>query len=335
MRDKIAETVKETLRYTVDSFAGVLSFDTDPNLSEEENVEKIIRQTGVVCTVIACVNPIPLTEFVVLTPIHAKMTFHIGKAKGFAITQERALEVLREVASSISLSLGAGVLASFVKLVPVLGQIVYAPIVFGTTYGIGRVIEAYFDGLRKGEIPTAAELKDLFSRELSKGKAHGASLRKEQIEKVYQDLKKKIDEREGGRPAAREREEEPERPRKDAKDPAVTPSRITIREKPSRKPSEKTIGGSDEPGDVLPERAPETVEPARGKSIGPEDPPPAQPVAAPTPMPAPAPPVVAAAAPPPAKVNLVDELERLAKLRDLGALTPEEFDAAKKKLLQG
>jgi hypothetical protein len=32
---------------------------------------------------------------------------------------------------------------------------------------------------------------------------------------------------------------------------------------------------------------------------------------------------------------LVDELERLAKLRDLGALTPEEFELAKKKLLTG
>jgi hypothetical protein len=46
--------------------------------------------------------------------------------------------------------------------------------------------------------------------------------------------------------------------------------------------------------------------------------------------------IVVKAAPvvaPEARAKLLDDLERLAKLRESGALTQDEFDAAKKKLL--
>src|SRR5580704_730179 len=105
MYEEIAGSVKQSLREVADSFAGVLKFEVNPALSEQENVHQIIQQTATVCAVLACVNPIPMTDFLVLTPLHAKMTFHIGKVKGFTVTQERALDILREVISTAGLSL--------------------------------------------------------------------------------------------------------------------------------------------------------------------------------------------------------------------------------------
>ena len=69
-----------------------------------------------------------------------------------------------------------------------------------------------------------------------------------------------------------------------------------------------------EPGAVAPEPAPEAV----------------------TPSPAPAEPVVAAPAPPPSSPadDAAATLERLAGLRDRGLITPEEYDAKKRELLE-
>lgn len=334
MHEEIADSVKASLRNVADSFAGVLSFDVNPALSEQENVHRIIQQTATVCAVVACVNPIPLTDPLLLTPIHAKMTFHIGKVKGFAVTQQRALDILREVLSTVGLSLTATWLASFVKPIPVVSFLIYAPIIYGATYGIGHVLEAYFEGLKTGRIPSAEELKNIYKEKLSKGKVEGASLRKEQLDKAYEDLKKRVAEREA-------KKEEVARDRENAKK-GNTPLGIRVKEKPVRRPVEKTFGDEglamkepepEEPPAVELKKTMGPATPAQGveikatpveKSLGPLEKAPEKIVVAPA---APAP------APAEEKPNLVNELERLAKLKEVGALTAEEFEAAKKKLL--
>jgi uncharacterized protein (DUF697 family) len=312
MHKEIAESVKASLKNVAESFAGVLSFEVDPALSEQENVHRIIQHSATVCAVLACVNPVPLTDFLLLTPVHAKMTFHIGKVKGFEITQERALDILREVLSTIGLSLTATWLASFVKPIPIVSFLVYAPIIYGATYGIGHVVEAYFHGLKTGKIPSSDELKAIYEKQLSRGKVEGASLRKEQLDKAYQELKAKVAEREAKKAQDRERRE--------AEKGSLG---IHVKEKPVRRPADKSMGE-----DAPPE--PKVEEPPvfkAEKTMGP-----ATPAAGVEIKVAPAEP-----APPPVAVSdksrLLDDLERLAKLKEIGALTQEEFELAKKKLL--
>jgi uncharacterized protein (DUF697 family) len=327
MHKEIAESVKASLRNVADSFAGVLSFDVNPAFSEQENVHRIIQQTATVCAVVACVNPVPLTDFLLLTPIHAKMTFHIGKVKGFDITQERALDILREVLSTIGLSMTATWLASFIKPIPVVSFLIYAPIIYGATYGIGHVVEAYFHGLKTGQVPSAQELKAIYEKQLSRGKVEGASLRKEQLDRAYQEMKEKVEQREA--------KKEAEHADKDTK--GHTPLGIRIKEKPVRRPAEKSMGEElpppppkeEEPAVFKAEKTMGPATPAAGveikatpveKSLGPLPPPKAVEV---VPVPAPS----------TDKTKLLDDLERLAKLKEIGALTPEEFELAKKKLL--
>ena len=47
MKEELANTVKDSLRYAVDSFVGVLSFDVRPGISETENVDRIVKQTSI------------------------------------------------------------------------------------------------------------------------------------------------------------------------------------------------------------------------------------------------------------------------------------------------
>ena len=335
MREEITGAVKEQLQSVVESFAGVLSFEVHPGLSEQENVKKIIEQTATVCAVIGCVTRIPLSDVVFLTPIHVKMTLHIAKAKGFEITKERALDILRELLSTVGLSLTGLYIASFVKVIPIVDVIFYVPIVYGTTYGLGRVVEGYFHGLKTGVIPSADDLRELFKREMSRGKVEGASLGKAQLDKAYAELKRKVDER-------TQKKAPPAEPEK-----GHTPLGIRIKEKLVRRPVEKTMGDeaplAKEPVPEKAEEPPPAFEakktigpatPASGidikvgiheKTIGNAEPPPPPP--APPPAPAPAAPAADG------KAKLLDDLERLAKLKEMGALTAEEFELAKKKLL--
>ena len=345
MKDDIADTVKARFREVVDSFAGVLSFQVHPSLSEQENVHQIIRQTATVCAVVAWVNPIPLTDFLLLAPIHAKMAFHIGKVKGYQVSQERALDIVRETLSTLGLSLTTVWLASFVKPIPVVNVIFYAPLIYGATVGIGHVIEAYFEGLKTGRIPSADELRAIFKSQNSAGKVEGASLRKEQLDKAYEDLKQRVAEREAKKAQVAQERHAGGSGQKDHE------LGIRVKEKPVRRPVEKTFGDDGTPALAkVEDPAPESR-----KTIGPATPSAgveirATPVektfgAAPTPAPAPAPtpvsaptpaPAAAATAPPvaaPSKQQFIDDLERLAKLKEAGILTAEEFDQAKKKLL--
>ena len=328
MHKEIADSVKASLKNVAESFAGVVSFNVDPALSEPENVHRIIQHSPTVCAVLACVNPVPLTDFLLLTPVHAKMTFHIGKVKGFEISQERALDILREVLSTVGLSLTATWLASLVKPIPIVSFLVYAPIIYGATYGIGHVVEAYFHGLKTGKIPSSEELKAIYEKQLSRGKVEGASLRKEQLDKAYQELKAKVAERE-----AKKTERAEQREAEKATEKGHTPLGIRIKEKPVRRPADKSMGDDpppepkvEEPPAFKAEKTMGPMTPAAGVDIK----------IAPTLLPERGSTESrgGAAAPPATdKSKLLDDLERLAKLKEIGALTPEEFELAKKKLL--
>ena len=73
------------------SVANVFRFEVDPALDERENVEQVIAETSLVAGLIACIQPIPAADFLVLAPLQAKMALQIGKIKGFELSQERAL----------------------------------------------------------------------------------------------------------------------------------------------------------------------------------------------------------------------------------------------------
>lgn len=91
----------------------------------------------------------------------------------------------------------------------------------------------------------------------------------------------------------------------------------------------KTLGPGPEPASPAPD-ASGASSGRSTKSLGPAAP---EPAAAPAPAVAAAAPAGVAAAAPPGGDRLLDELERLGKLLEAGAISAEEFAAAKKKLL--
>lgn len=130
------------------------NFDVDPQLSQEDSAEEVIKSAALLSGAIA-VEPIPFADMLLITPVQAKMVLHIGKIYGFDITPERA----REIAQELGVTLAYGMLARQImrgvaKLaLPVIGGIVTAPAVYGWTFALGRIAQNHFERKAAGLPP--------------------------------------------------------------------------------------------------------------------------------------------------------------------------------------
>lgn len=289
----------------VTSFANVFKFEADPALSEAENVDRVIAETGLVAACLACVQPIPAADFLILTPLHAKMCLHIGRIKGFELSNERALEIVREVMGTVWLAVASQVLiGSFVKILPVMGSVMTFPLNYAATWAIGKVVDYYFDCLREGIVPSGEAMKALFAEQFKVGRRRGEELDKDDIKRRADELRRKVEARD---PSLRtETRFEADAPAEGASPAAASPAgveaargKIKISPREGAAPRPKTIGG-------------------------------------PSPAEAAAPPATAESGATPAAPGgsgLIDQLERLARLHQAGVLDAAEFEQAKRRLL--
>lgn len=342
--------LRDFIEHVADSFTTLFNLDADPALTEHENVERVIGQTATVAALVSLIQPIPAADFFILTPIQAKMALHIGRMKGFQVTQERAQEIVVEIVGVLGMTLTAQLLiVSVAKLLPVVGGMLSVPLIYAATWAIGNVVDYYFDCLRSDQRPSAEVMKDLFKEQFRVGKQKGQALDQSELQRKAEELRRKVAERDEDLvtetrldPRASDR-----LPRPSSSSAAAAPAPTADG---ARRKIKITLGGGErdprEGRKAEPEPDPER---ARGKkTIGPEvvAPPTPEPPSprktmgapAPEPAPAPAPAPVQAEAPAPApaseaKPSFVDQLERLGRLRDLGVLSADEFDQAKRKIL--
>lgn len=307
--------LSDFLDHVGESFANLFNLQADPELTERQNVEKVIDQTGTVACIVSMILPIPAADFLTLTPLQAKMTLHIARIKGFQLSEERAKEIVKEIVGVLGLSLTAHLLiVSVSKLIP-FGGLLTVPLIYAATWAIGNVVDYYFDCLRSGNEPSAAAMKALFAEQFRVGKRRGEALDEGDLRRKAEELRRKVE----------------------ARDPSLrTETRFEAgdgRAPSSASPASGLAAGAsgDGPRPKI-KVTPRDLNEGSGsrKTIGAES----DAVVVGAGVEAPAPPAAApAAAAAPAGGNLIDQLERLARLHAAGVLTPEEFEQAKKRLL--
>ncbi|WP_216325451.1 YcjF family protein [Deinococcus aestuarii] len=127
------------------------NFDVDPALSEDENIEEVIKSAALLSGAIA-VEPVPFADILLITPLQAKMVLHIGKIYGFDINPARAREIAQELGATVAYGvLARQVMRGLAKIaLPVIGGLITAPAVYGWTFALGRVAQRYFEQKRAG-----------------------------------------------------------------------------------------------------------------------------------------------------------------------------------------
>lgn len=371
--------LRNLVDHVVESFSNVFRFETlDPALGEAENVDKVIRETSTVAACISCIQPIPMADILVLTPLQTKMALQVGKIKGFEVSHERAQEMVREIIGTVWMSVAAQVLiGSFSKVIPIAGAIMTAPLNYAATFAIGKVVDYYFDCLREGEVPSSEVMKDLFAEQFKVGKKQGQDLDKDDLQRKADELRRKVAARDPDLVTETRLKPDPLRGAGASAVSAATDAPTTAAPSGAGRPKIKiTLGDARE--------AAATSEAAGGAGAGGADaeaapPPPMRKTIGPEVEGPPAPTTADAATSPGADPDdrteaaraagdpdapteaaraddgtatevgsvaaargrpdhddpsaLVEQLERLARLRDVGVLSPDEFELAKRKLL--
>jgi uncharacterized protein (DUF697 family) len=176
--DSVQENFLQNIRRKLQE--EVLEIEARDDLSDDDKVSQIINVFGVFCAGIA-VQPIPFGDIFVITPIQAFMGSRIAAIRGMPISEATATTLLKELSGVV----GLGMLAQQVVLglykvgLPFLGGFMSIPLVYGLTYGIGRVMDEYCRRKVRGQKISDKELRDIFNQARTKGKREAKSRKAE------------------------------------------------------------------------------------------------------------------------------------------------------------
>ncbi len=181
--DGVIDKVKEKLS------SEVLNIENRTDLTEEEKITRIITVFGTTCSAIA-IQPIPFADIFILTPIQAFMGKKIADIRGYDISESGTKEIIKELGGLVGLGFLSQQLAigAYKTVLPFLGAITTIPLVFGLTYGIGRVMDYYFITKTKGEKIDEEMLKSIFKSAQKEGKKT-AKENKDEIKKRKNEFK--------------------------------------------------------------------------------------------------------------------------------------------------
>ena len=151
--------------------ANVTDIESRDDLTNNQKVSQIIKLFSAVCAGVA-LQPIPFADIYFLTSIQAYMGTRIAAIRGVPVSKGSSLFIMKEIAGVIGLGLLAQQLALGVYKtgLPFLGGFTTIPLVFGLTYGIGRVMDAYFIAKVKGQFLSPEAMKQIWRKARKEGR---------------------------------------------------------------------------------------------------------------------------------------------------------------------
>ncbi len=166
----------------------VTDIENRTDLTDDQKVTRICTVFGTTCAAVA-VQPIPFADIFVLTPIQAYMGKKIADIRGFNISEAGAKEIFKEIAGLVGLGFLSQQLAigAYKTVLPFISGVTTIPLVFGLTYGMGKVMDYYFEKKVKGEKIDPEMIKKIFKKAKAEGKQKSKE-NKEEINKQKNNL---------------------------------------------------------------------------------------------------------------------------------------------------
>ncbi|MEM7153343.1 MAG: DUF697 domain-containing protein [Myxococcota bacterium] len=135
----------------------------DGNYDDASEAEKAraVRELVQVCSVSAgamTVQPIPLLDTALITPVQIGLVQGIGKIHGHKLDHKSIVEILSTFGASV---VAQNLIMAAAKLIPFFGWVVTISMAYALTWAIGEVSDHYF---RNGRNVDEAELKAMFER---------------------------------------------------------------------------------------------------------------------------------------------------------------------------
>jgi len=143
------------------------------------NEQKVSRITDIACATCAgvAIQPIPFADIFVLTPIQAYFASRIAAIRGVPVSESDASDWIKEIIGIVGLGIIAQQIAiSIWKMVTFgFGGLLTIPLVYGLTYAVMNVSDAYFSAKARNEILSDTTLKEIWITAVNEGKKKGFS----------------------------------------------------------------------------------------------------------------------------------------------------------------
>jgi uncharacterized protein (DUF697 family) len=154
------------------------------NASDDEK-NAAVRDVIQVCSIAAAavtIQPIPLLDTALISPIQIAMVQAIGRVHGYKLDRKSIVEILSTFGASI---VAQNLIMAAAKLIPFAGFLITTSMAYALTWAVGEVSDHYFRG---GRGVPQSELKDMFKRVYEQKKAE-----KQSAHKSNDTLKDKLD----------------------------------------------------------------------------------------------------------------------------------------------
>ena len=171
---QIIESAKRRIQHEI------TDIEQRDDLSVDEKITRIIHIFSVTCSAVA-VQPIPFADIFVLTPIQAYMGVRLSAIRGMPLSDAEAKDLLKEIAGVVGLGLTAQQIAlgAYKTGLPFLAGFTTIPLVYGLTYAIGRVMDAYLEKKARRQTLSKAEMEELWKKAKTEGKQRAKKARSE------------------------------------------------------------------------------------------------------------------------------------------------------------
>lgn len=143
-------------------------YDDATPAERDEAVREVIQMCSAAAAAVS-VQPIPLLDIALISPIQIVMVQAIGRVHGHALDKKAVLEIVSTFGASL---VAQNVIMATAKLIPFVGWVAAIAMSYALTWAIGEVSEHYF---RNGRGVPQEELKEMFERVYKSKKAEKQS----------------------------------------------------------------------------------------------------------------------------------------------------------------
>ncbi len=146
------------------------------DITDEQKLSRITHIACATCAGIA-IQPIPFADIFVLTPVQAYFASRIAAIRGVPVSESDASEWIKEIIGIVGMGIIAQQIAIGIwKVVTFgLGGVLTIPLVYGLTYAVMKVSDAYFSAKARNENLNDEQIKAIWKGAFREGKKKGSA----------------------------------------------------------------------------------------------------------------------------------------------------------------
>lgn len=146
------------------------------DITDEQKVSQITHIACATCAGVA-IQPIPFADIFVLTPIQAYFASRIAAIRGVPVSESDASDWIKEIIGIVGLGIIAQQVAIGIwKIVTFgLGGLLTIPLVYGLTYAVMKVADAYFSAKARNQSLSDEQIKAIWKGAFGEGKKKGSA----------------------------------------------------------------------------------------------------------------------------------------------------------------